>query len=333
MQTTTTFRRFPGTIVSTAALTCFAAASLGLQAQQTTVTTTSYPALNLQAALKAPLNLPAVDSSSSSSSADLPPAPDAVSGEQYFGIGSDGSQPPPRRPYNRRPSYTDRMHNADGSNKLTVALGGGFAVPTGNSRNVFTAGYGLKGGVGYNFSKKLGVMAEVGYDHFGLQGSVITVQQNYYNSLNIIDPNTGTLADFSGLDANAHVWSITLDPIYTFYQGESLGAYVIGGGGYYHKAVNFTLPQSSYYCDPYYGCYPIVQNANFDTHPANGGGINGGAGLTFKTSRFGSVKLYTEVRYVWTNAKLTPEQANPSPISTLDSGSNSYIPVTFGIRW
>ena len=59
------------------------------------------------------------------------------------------------------------------------------------------------------------------------------------------------------------------------------------------------------------------------------GGINGGAGLTFIPSRFGSVKLYTEVRYVWTNAKLTPEQANPSPISTLDSGSNSYIPSHF----
>ncbi|HTF65932.1 MAG TPA: hypothetical protein VK638_24910 [Edaphobacter sp.] len=327
MQTTTTFRHFSGTIVRTAAVACFAAVSLSVHAQQTTATTTSY------SALKAPLSLPAMDSSSSSSSAGLPSAPDTVSGEQDLGSAGDGRQPPPRRPYSRRSYDSDRMHNADGSNRFTVALGGGFAVPAGSSRNVFTVGYALKGGVGYNFSKKLGVMVEVGYDHFGLQGSVITAQQSYYDSLNIVDPSTGALADFSGLDANAHVWSVTLDPIYTFYQGESLGAYVIGGGGYYHKAVNFTLPQSSYYCDPYYGCYPIVQNANFDTHSANGGGINGGAGVTFRPSRFGSVKFYTEVRYVWTNAKLTPEQANPSPISTLDNGSNSYIPVTFGVRW
>jgi Outer membrane protein beta-barrel domain len=333
MQTTTTFRRFSRTIVHTAALSCLAAGSLVLQAQQTPAASASYPNTNLQEALNPPLNPSPIHSSISSSSADLRSDPDVVSDEQHFGIGGDSSQPPPRRPYSRRPSYSDRMHNSDGSNKLTVALGGGFAVPTGNSRNVFTAGYGLKAGVGYNFSKKFGVMAEVGYDHFGLQGSVITAQQNYYNSLNIIDPNTGTLADFSGLDANAHVWSITLDPIYTFYQGESLGAYVIGGGGYYHKAINFTTPQSSYYCDPYYGCYPVVQNGNFDTHSASGGGINGGAGLTFKPSRFGFVKFYTEVRYVWTNAKLTPERTNPSPISTLDNGSNSYIPVTFGIRW
>jgi hypothetical protein len=124
-----------------------------------------------------------------------------------------------------------------------------------------------------------------------------------------------------------------LNPIYTFYQRERLGAYVLGGGGYYHKAVNFTLPQSSYYCDPYYGCYPIEQNVNFDTHSANGGGLDGGVGVTYKPSSFGSVKLYAEVRYVWTNAKLTPEQSNPSPISMLDNGSESYVPVTIGLRW
>jgi hypothetical protein len=177
-------------------------------------------------------------------------------------------------------------------------------------------------------------MLNVGYDHLGLHGSVIQAQQLFYESQNIIDPNTGQPADFSGLDGNAHIWSFTVDPIFNVFQGSRLGAFVTGGGGYFHKAVNFTLPESSYYCDPYYGgCYPITQNTNFDTHSANGGGFDGGGGLTYRLSSSGSLKLFTEVRYVWTNAKLTPESTNPSPISSLDNGSESYVPVTVGFRW
>jgi hypothetical protein len=312
-----------------AAVALFSAATaVGRQAQSASAAPVR-PTLNLQASLAAPLNLDlsAPDSSSSSSVTS-----DAGAAERFNLSGSDANQPPPRRRYSH-PQYSDRMHNADGSNKLAVALGGGFGVPVGNSGNVFTTSYGLHGGVGYNFSKQFGIMGEFGYDHFGLQGKVIAAQANYYNNLGIVDPSTGQFADFSGLDANAHVWSFTVNPIYNFYQGESFGAYVTAGGGYYHKAINFTLPQASYYCDPYYGCYPITQNANFDTHTTNGGGINGALGFTFKPSRFNSLKFYTEARYVWSNAKLYPEQGTPSPISTLDNSSNSYMPVTFGIRW
>ena len=328
--TTTTRRNRLFTVMfRAAAVTLFAAgATVGLQAQSAA---TSQPksTLNLKASLDAPLglDLSTPDSSSSSSSTS-----DAVATERFNLSGNDMGQPPPRRRYGR-PSYKDRMHNADGSHKIAVNVGGGFGIPTGNSRNVFTTSYDLQAGIGYNFSNKFGIMGEFGYDHFGLQGNLIASQANYYNGLGIIDPTTGVAADFSGLDGNAHVLSLTVDPIYTFYQGESLGAYVIAGGGYYHKGVNFTTPQASYYCDPYYGCYPITQNANFDTHTANGGGFNAGGGLTFKPSRFNSIKFYTEVRYVWSNAKLYPEPNNPSPISILDNSSNSYMPVTFGIRW
>ncbi len=224
------------------------------------------------------------------------------------------------------------MHNADGSNKLTVAFGGGLALPSGSSSNIFTASYSIEGGIGYNFSKKLGLLAEVGYDHFGLQGNLIAQQQAYYNSLGIIDPTTGLAANFVGLDANAHMWSVTVDPIYTFYQGDKMGAYVIGGGGFYHKAINFTTPQQTVYYS-YYGAIPAVQNANIDTHTANGGGFDFGGGVTFKPGKFNSVKLYAEARYVYADAKLTPEVKNPSPLSTLDSGSDSYVPITVGIRF
>lgn len=315
----------PNLLARSAALACFAAAScLVLQAQQTAAP--SHPTLNLVASIEAPVDLSDPGASYSSSG-------DSVTAERVNLAGEDSSQPPPRRRYSR-PRYSDRMHNADGSNKITVAFGGGMAAPVGNSSNIYTPSYALEAAVGYNFNKKLGLLAEIGYDHFGLQGSVINAQYNYYNSLGIVDPTTGQAANFSGLDANAHVWSVALDPIYTFFQGDTFGAYVIGGGGYYHKSINFTTPQTSYFSPYGYGYgYPITQNANFDTHSANGGGFNAGAGITFKPSRFGAVKLYLEARYVYDGAKLYPEKGNPSPVSTLDSGSDSYMPITFGLRW
>lgn len=327
MQTTISKNRLFTLLIRTAALGFFtAAATLGLEAQQPTVAAApASPAVKLQASLMAPLDLSS--SSSSSSSSDAGPM-----ATERFDLSSEASQPPPRRRY-RRPNYSDRMHNADGSSKLAFLAGGGLNLPSSDAGKVFTTGYSLQVGAGYNFNKKLGILAEFGYDHFGLQGSALAAQMDYYNSLGIVDPSTGQFADFSGLDANAHILSITVNPVYNFYQGDKFGAYVTAGGGYYHKAVNFTLPQASYYCDYYGFCYPITTNANFDIHTANGGGFNAGGGITFKPSRFGAVKLYSEVRYVRSNAKLTPEATNPSPISSLNKNSDSYIPITFGVRW
>jgi len=270
----------------------------------------------------------------SSSVGDLPATPGALLIDASTGSSSTEAASPPLQSNEGGRGSADFWHHANGSRKYTFAFAGGLNSPAGKSSNVFTPSYEIQGGVGYNFNRRLGVMFNVGYDHLGLHGSVIQAQQLFYESQNIIDPSTGLPADFSGLDANAHVWSYTLDPIFTIFRGSRLGAFVTGGGGYFHKAVNFTLPQSSYYCDPYYGgCYPITQNSNFDTHSANGGGFDGGGGMTYRLSSEGSLKLFAEVRYAWTNAKLTPEATNPSPISTLDSGSESYVPVTVGFRW
>jgi len=326
--------RFSALFLRSAALGLFTVAAVGLHAQQPAAASApSHPAVKLQASLMAPLDLSSESanyfSSSSSSSSDANAAAEPAS----FDFRGAAEQPPPRRRRYHRPNYSDRMHNSDGSSKLAIIAGGGLSIPTGDASNVFTKSYSLQVGGGYNFNKKFGILAEFGYDHFGLQGSVLRAQQDYYNSLNIIDPNTGGLADFSGLDANAHILSVTFNPVYNFYQGDTFGAYVTAGGGFYHKAVNFTLPQASYYCDYFGFCYPITTNANFDTHSANGGGFNAGGGLTFKPSRFGAVKFYAEVRYVHSNAKLTPESSNPSPISTLNSKSDSYVPITFGVRW
>lgn len=326
-----------------AVLILVAGAAVGLQAQSPPPAT-SRPSLDLRAYLAAPLNLtvasadhaaPLADVSVSSSLASPDPSVDTAVSAERLSL-SDSAQPPPRRRYGR-PRYSDRTHNADGSSKLAFVLGGGFTVPTGSTGRDLTLSYRFQGGAGINFSKKFGIIAQFDYDHFGLPGSVITAQQAVYQGLQIPDPVNGGSLDVSGLDANAHIYSLTLNPIFTISEGERSSTYVVVGGGFYHKAVNFTLPVTGGYCDYYYGCYQVTQNQNFDTYTNNAGGINGGIGFTYKPSRFANEKLFVEARYVWVdnqggdqNPTAAAAQGNFYPKANDRTG---YVPVTVGIRW
>ena len=195
---------------------------------------------------------------------------------------------------------------------------------------------------GRNFNKKFGVIAQFDYDNLGLQGSTLTNQNTVYST---IDPTDAAQGFFNGLDGNAHVWSFTLNPTYTFYSGEGLGAYVVGGVGFYHKVTNFQVPATGEYCDPYYGCYQYTANQTFDHYTSNAPGFNGGLGMTFKPSRFAGERFFVEARYVYmVNSQkvgLTAQNVNSS-FGVAYSGNNffpansnrtSYIPVKIGVRF
>ena len=239
---------------------------------------------------------------------------------------ADGNMQPP--PYRRRrygqPNYNDRWHNKDGSNRLAFVVGGGFDVPAGATGKRLDLSYSLKGGAGINFSRKLGALVEFNFDRFGLQGSELANQYNVY---------TAALpgVDFSGLDASSYIWSFTVDPTITVVQGEKSSAYVVVGGGFYHKVVNFSLPQVGTYCDPYYGCYTFQQNQTFDHYANNAGGVNGGIGFTYKHSRFSNQKVFAEARYVEVfNSQDSSSQNSLYPPANDRTG---YFPVTVGLRW
>lgn len=271
--------------------------------------------------------------SDSSSSSSLAPVE-----TERFDLGPEGLaglQPPPRRRYGR-PRYTDRGHNADGSSRLALMLGGGFTVPAGSStRNLLSTGYKLQGGVGVNFDKYTALLLQVDYDHFGVPDRLIASQEALYNQLGFYtaDPTTNAPVPVSGLGANAHIWSITLNPTFNFYQGDSFGAYAVVGGGFYHKVTNFTLPQLQQGFDYYYGPYTYTANATFDKYTSNSAGLNGGVGFTWKPSRFASERLYAEARFVHTF-----DQAAKFGVANYDffpenHTASNYIPVTFGIRF
>jgi hypothetical protein len=323
-------------LTRTAALGLFtAAATLGLEAQQSISTVTPVhqaPVTNLQASLMAPLDLSSSSSSSSSSSADS-----ASPASEYFHLSSAATQPPPRRRY-RRPNYTDSHTNPDGSNKYTFMVGGGFTLPTGGTHNYASPGWKFQVGAGRNFNKTLGVLIQFDYDKLGMQGHTLDNQLALYNSLcDPYDESQGNCAPFTQLGGYIHDWSFSLDPIVNYYTSDTWGAYVTGGIGFYHKATVFTTPAIGTYCDPYYGCYQYQADQPIDSYNSNAFGVNGGFGFTYKLSRWSGTRLYGEARYVWTDNQPRPKDiSGATPYFNAfpqASARTTYIPVTFGIRF
>lgn len=312
-------------VLRTAAVTLVSAAgTLCLHAQSTSATQ-PVKALDLKASLMAPVSVTTPTDLNYSSSVGA----DEMAKADDLGLGNGEMQPPPRRRYGRT-NYSDRWHNPDGSKKYTFAVGGGFDAPAGSTGKDLAVNWRFQVAGGYNIDKKLSVQLEYDYDKFNLTSGNINRQFNRYNSLGLVDQN-GNPIDFSGLDGSTHVWSLTLNPKYNFYQGESAGAYVIGGGGFYRKVTNWTLPQQGTYCDFFGFCYTFTQNQVFDHYSNNAGGLNAGIGFTYRLSRWASENVYAEARYVWVDNQ--PSTNSVNGLYPENNHRTGYFPVTFGIRW
>ncbi|QNI36497.1 outer membrane beta-barrel protein [Edaphobacter albus] len=324
----TSNNRLSRTVAYAAAVAFLSAGtSVCLYAQSAAPAPDAGKAIDLKKSLMAPIDLtrPAeLNYSSSASSSD-----EVASAENFMPrFGED--QPPPRRTYGRRTNYSDRWHNPDGSNKYTFNAGAGFTLPTGSAGKELGTSWKFQVGAGYNFSKKFAVLLQYDYDKLGLTSGNINRQYARYTNLNLVDSN-GNPISLAGLDGNAHMWSFTLNPMYTFYQGDSVGAYVIGGGGFYRKITNWTLPQTGVFCDFFGFCYQFTQNQTFDHYSNNAGGVNGGIGFTYRFSRFASEKLYAEARYVWVDNQ--PSSNSVNSYYPENNKRTGYFPITVGIRW
>jgi len=276
----------------------------------------------------------------SSSYSDVAQPVDLASAGSVMDFAGAGIQPPPRRRYGR-PRYNDRSHNPDGSSKWTGEVGVGFTLPTGDTYHYFNTSWGFGVGFGRQFSKKFAVPVQFDYDHFGVNG--LTLQ----NQLALYDEGcSATSSCLTTVDGNNHIWSFTVDPTYTFLEGDKVGVYVVGGVGYYHKVTNFTTPETGEEC--YYYCYTVQENAVIDHYSSNAPGFSGGLGLTYKFSRFADERFFVEARYVYlVNSQrygyvyannsngYTTTGTNPDPNNLFPANSNrtSYIPIKFGIRF
>src|ERR1700760_528779 len=237
-----------------------ATGTLGLHAQRSAGTAPSLPPVDLKASLSAPLDLSAPSDLGYSSSVGIA---ETANAESYL-LSSDSTQPPPRRRYGR-PNYSDSHTNPDGSAKYSFFVGGGFTLPVGGAHNYLAPSYAVQAGIGRNFSKTLGVVAEFDFDNFGFQTATLNNQLAIYN---------GPFFEYGlpQLGGNTHIWSFSLDPIINYYTSDTSGAYVIGGAGFYHKTANFTTPSLAQFCD-FYGCFTYQANQTVDRYTSNAFGV------------------------------------------------------------
>lgn len=198
--------------------------------------------------------------------------------------------------------------------KLAFEAGGGFNAPTSDSSRYITWGGNFNVGAGVHLTKAFSLLAEYQFIDDKLPGALI--------------------AETGANGGNAHVWSLTLDPVIDLFPKSNNSIYVTGGGGFYRKVTNFTDPQQALYCDYYY-CGTVTQNAVVGHFSSNQGGFNIGAGFTHRVGGVygdSNMKLFAEARYL---DVLTPASAiAPNGLGTATVGPDTkLIPVTVGVRW
>jgi hypothetical protein len=177
------------------------------------------------------------------------------------------------------PGYNSPWRTADGSEKLALEFGGGWAPAVGSTRQLQTRGWDYTMGAGYNFNRHLALLGEYNFDRFTVP----------------LQPKLSATLPISG---SIHIWSVTADPKFQYFATDWVGAYVIGGGGFYRLSSD-------------------SEGATSESNDA--AGINFGTGIALKISENSNAKLYAEARYVWIDNKPTPH--------------SNYVPLTMGLRW
>ncbi len=180
--------------------------------------------------------------------------------------------------------------------------GAGFSLPLDQARSDLNAGWNLDGRGGLNLGHHLDADLDFNYNHFGL--------------------NSAALARAGEPGGSVGVWALELQPAWHILRRQSrANVYVTGGFGIFHSNLSLTRPTlvASYFCDPFWGCYPVTYGADqvvssFSTVKP---GFNLGGGIEFGIGS--RAKVFAEPRY--------------QRMFTNHGADISYLPVTFGVRW
>ncbi|MGA2048743.1 MAG: hypothetical protein ABSG96_13665 [Terracidiphilus sp.] len=198
--------------------------------------------------------------------------------------------------------------------KLAFEAGGGANAPAGYSSNYITWGGNFTVGGGLHFSRGISLLAEYQFLDDKLPGNLI--------------------AETGANGGDAHIWSLTIDPVIDLLPKAKNSVYITGGGGFYRKVTNFTDPEEAEYCDYYY-CGIGTENAVVGHFSSNQGGWNIGGGFTHRVGGVyddSRMKLFAEVRYLDVMSPASQIAPNGLGTATVSSGTK-LIPVTLGVRW
>jgi opacity protein-like surface antigen len=185
---------------------------------------------------------------------------------------------------------------------FTANVGGGYASVVGSVGNRLDGGGNFQAGAGFNFNRYLGVLGTFSFNQLGVTRS----------ALNAIDVP----------DGNGRVYSLTVDPKITFPIGDRASFYLLAGGGWLRRTVEFTKPTlaPTIIVDPWWGYIgPVLVPANqvLGSVTQDAGVWDVGGGFNFSLPRT-NMKLYVESRYY---EGLT------------DNTHTTLVPITVGLRW
>jgi opacity protein-like surface antigen len=216
---------------------------------------------------------------------------------------------------------------------IGVNFGGGWVFPLSGFKDVFNTGWNAGVGVTFNVASTVGFQAEYMYGRMGGPDRTI----------NISNLPVGGTTTTGVIESNHQLHAVTFNAIFNtpLNTGQPVGAYVLGGGGYYYRMIQLTTPSVGYttICDPYWlVCYPTLVSVDriIGDRSSNDYGVNFGGGITFGSD----VKFYVEARYhyVW-GPEVRPQTTDlpgGATITTCAEGCSTnaqYFPLTFGVRW
>ncbi len=164
-------------------------------------------------------------------------------------------------------------------------------------------GFNVTANAGVNVTPHFGLLGEFGFNDLGLSSAALGA---------------------AGVpDGTTRIYSLTAEPIFRFNPRGRFDAYVIGGGGFYRRTIEFTAPGVTTVTgfDPFFGVFfPAAAPATvvLGSRTQQKGGLNIGGGVTFRVRGDSNAKIFAETRYHYIYT---------TPIRT------TILPVTFGFRW
>lgn len=192
---------------------------------------------------------------------------------------------------------------------IAFEFAGGTSFPLGPAANRFNPGAGFLIGVGYDFSKRLSLLAEYSLTWHDVKSSLL--------------PS----ADLNG---NQYVQVGDVALLINLINTEAGGFYVVGGPGLYYRRVEITQfagTTVTTFCDPWLLiCYPAATPVEdvLGSVSATDFGVNAGLGGFLRLGPY--VKLFLEARYhfIWGDEINTPTGPRDSDAQ--------FLPINFGIR-
>ena len=179
-------------------------------------------------------------------------------------------------------------------------VGAGPSFTTNLLSNYVKHGWNFTGGGGVRLGRSVEFLGEFGYHELGVQDEVI-------QSLQVPD-------------GNARIMSLTGNIKFPFGTAR-VRPYVIGGGGWYRRTVEFTEPATGFVTvfDPWWGWLgdvAVPTNRVLGSVSRNAAGVNAGGGVSFAVSD--RTRIFAEVRW---------HRAFHNPTNT------TIVPLTFGVSF